>query len=91
MSILFRFVLDAIEYQQLTLALRDDVSGAFIPQPTDLPYHKKERRLSRHQTEAILDAVGDLLCAKGITDGELNTYGLWLEPLLDLVNAPLHR
>jgi hypothetical protein len=91
MSTLFRFVLEAIEYKQLTLALRDDVSGAFIPQPTDLPYNKKELRLSRHQAETILDALGDLLCSKGITDGELNTYGLWLEPLIDLVNEPLHR
>lgn len=91
MSTLFRLVLDATEYKQLTLALGDDVSGTFIQQPTDLPYNKKELRLSRHQAETILNTLGDLLCSKGITDGEINAYGLWLEPLIDLVNEPLHR
>ncbi len=91
MSVLPRFVLDANSYKQLVLALRDDASATFLQLSVDLPDNQKELHLSRHQVEAILDALGDLLCTKGITNGEINAYGLWLEPLIDLVNEPLHR
>jgi hypothetical protein len=89
MSVPFRLVLDASSYKQLVLALSEDASAAFLQQPSDLPHHQKELLLSRHQAEAILDALGDLLCIKGITNGEINAYGLWLEPLIDLINEPL--
>ena len=88
MSAPFRLVLDAISYKQLVLALSEDAWASFLEQPGDLPHHQKELHLSRHQAEAILD-VGDLLCTKGITNGEINAFGLWLEPLIDLINEPL--
>jgi hypothetical protein len=91
MSLLLRFVLDANSYKQLVLALCDDASATFLQLSVDLPDNQKELHLSRHQVEAILDALGELLCTKGITNGEINAYGLWLEPLIDLVNEPLHR
>ena len=91
MSALLHLVLDASSYQQLVLALRDEAAVAFLQQPVELPHQQKEFRLSPHQAEAILDALGNQLCAKGITNGEINAYGLWLEPLIDLVNEPLHR
>jgi len=91
MSALLSLVLDTNSYKQLALALRDDASTTFLQQAADLPHHQKELHLSRHQAEAILEALGDLLCTKGITNGEINAYGLWLEPLIDLVNEPLYR
>lgn len=84
-----RLILDASSYKQLVLALSEDASATFLQQPGDLPHHQKELHLSRHQAEAILDALGGLLCTKGITNGEINAYGLWLEPLIDLINEPL--
>jgi len=84
-------VLDATAYKQLELALREDASAIFLQQPADLPYYKKELHLSRHQAETVLDVLGNLLCSKGITEGEINAYGLWLEPLIDLINEQLHR
>ena len=91
MSVLFNLVLDANSYKQLVLTLGEDASVTFFQQPTDLPHLQKELHLSRHQVEAILDALGNLMCTKGITNGAINAYGLWLEPLIDLVNEPLHR
>ncbi len=91
MNALFCLILDATAYKQLELSLREDASAIFLQQPIDLPHHKKELHLSRQQAEAILDALGNLLCSKGVTDGEVNAYGLWLESLIDLVNEPLYR
>ena len=89
MSTPFRLVLDASSYKQLVLALSEDATASLLQQPGELPHQKKEVHLSQHQAEAILDALGNLLCVKGITNGEINAYGLWLEPLIDLINEPL--
>ncbi len=89
MSALCCLVLDTNSYKQLVLALGDDASAAFLQQPTDLTDNQKELHLPRHQAEAILGALGDLLCTKGMANGEINAYGLWLEPLIDLVNESL--
>ncbi|SFQ82275.1 hypothetical protein [Hymenobacter arizonensis] len=89
MSARFSLVLDANSYKQL--ALQDDASATFLQQQAELPNHQKKLHLSRHQAEAMLEALGDLLCTKDMTNDEINGYGLCLEPLIDLINEPLRR
>ena len=77
-------------HKLMALALRANASVAFFQQLADLPQHNHNIYLTRQQAEDILDALGDTLCAKGITNGEINAYGLWIEPMIDIVNEQLH-
>jgi hypothetical protein len=86
MSIPFRLVLSAAQCQHLLRLLGAYPSATFLR----LPPASEQLSLLRDQAEVILDDLGDLLCAQGITGGEINAFGLQLEPLIDLINQPLH-
>lgn len=86
MSTPFRLVLSSAECQQLTRVLGDYPSAVFLR----LPPGSEHLPLLRHQAETVLDDLGDLLCAKGVADGEINAFGLQLEFLIDRINEPLH-
>lgn len=42
--------------------------------------------MSCEQNEAIIDALTDLMMAKGVTNGEINNFGIGLEGLIDSLN-----
>ncbi|SMC00653.1 hypothetical protein SAMN00120144_4320 [Hymenobacter roseosalivarius DSM 11622] len=78
--------LHALNYQLLINLLDENDSFRYLDkQVVALPYDKKRLRLSVAQQTALLDALGDLILVKGITDGEINAFGLIIEPLIDIV------
>lgn len=86
LSVPFRLVLSAAQCQHLLRVLNAYPSATFLR----LPPASEQLPFLRDQAEVILDDLVDLLCDQGITDGEINAFGLQLEPLIDLINQPLH-
>lgn len=75
------------DYKLLTTLLNGDDSFRFLDQQViDQQHDKKCLRLSVAQQAALLDALGTLIVVKGITDGEINAFGLMIEPLIDIVS-----
>lgn len=86
MSAPFRLVLSAAQCQHLLRVLSAYPSAIFLRLPPAI----EQFSLLREQAEVILDDLAHLLCNQGITGGEINAFGLQLEPLIDLINQPLH-
>jgi hypothetical protein len=85
MSAPFRLVLRALACQHLAWVLGNYPSATFRRRSPG-----SEPPLLRHEAETVLDDVGDLLCAKGITDSEIKAFGWHLASLIDRINGPLH-
>lgn len=75
-------------YKQLTSLLATDHGFEFLySNVVDMPYSKKRLQMSYEQNEAIIDALTDLIMSKGITNDEINNFGLSIESLIDSLNS----
>jgi hypothetical protein len=74
-------------YKELTYLLANEPGFEFLyTNLVDEPNSKKQLQMSCEQNEAIIDALTDLMMAKGVTNGEINNFGLGLEGLIDSLN-----
>lgn len=52
---------------------------------------KAEANFSSDELSTIVDVLGDLLCSKGISDGEVNAFGQHIESLIDTFSNELEH